>query len=173
MLLSMWKSNMNIRRFWVLGNVCRPVAWALEVIIAKASEQKWLERLGHWFSLTCWKLKNLKLLEKKWPHTEGSSSLTPQTVTDQHILSRLGNHCQPGLNKPSRQVAKSVTSPPLDSAMGFVLWGFRPVLEVLAKHSGPGRPPGGPVRSADLRVRLWRNGHWLANPWNPLRTARS
>ena len=34
---------------------------------------------------------------------------------------------------------------------GLLLWGFRPLLEVLAKHFGP----GGPVLAADLRVVKW------------------
>ena len=53
--------------------------------------------------------------------------------------------------KLSHQVAKSVTSPLLDSEIGVVFWGFRPVLGILAKHSRP----GGPIRAANLRVVKW------------------
>ena len=55
------------------------------------------------------------------------------------------------LCNPSSQVAKSVNSPLLDWEMGVVFVGFRPVLEVLAKHSWP----CGPVRGAYI-CKFWR-----------------
>ena len=54
-------------------------------------------------------------------------------------------------SNPSRQVAKSVTSPLLDLEMGAVFVGFQTFLEVLARHSGP----WGPVWAADLWVAKW------------------
>ena len=50
--------------------------------------------------------------------------------------------------KAGRQVTKSVTRPLLNSEMGWFLWGFRPVLEVTAKHSWP-------ARAANLQVTKW------------------